>query len=163
MPVRQGEIVNTVAGRWQYLGDREDGSYGCGDPRTSLNGTPDCHRCWTAIIVDDYTGDDSGYDEEEELESAHIPAVYDYHQTNPLTVHNWPKETKKTELCFGVELEMEHKTSDYTDGQEELSTALGGRNGGAVSGSYILMRDGSLNDSGVELITSPYTLDYHQE
>jgi hypothetical protein len=60
---------------------------------------------------------------------------------------------------------MEHKRNVDSTGQQELAMALGGRMGGLpdVAGNYILAADGSLNASGVELITCPYTLDYHQK
>jgi hypothetical protein len=92
------------------------------------------------------------------------PPVYNYHETNPIRRHGWPTETQAHELCFGVELEMEHRRSNSSAGQRELSNALGGRDGhvDGCLGAFVLARDGSLNASGVELITSPYTLDYHQ-
>ena len=94
---------------------------------------------------------------------ANVAPVYGYHETTPIQVHGWPTETDEHELCFGVELEMEHKRDSAT-GQRELAAALGGRDGGLpdVAGRYVLERDGSLNQTGVELITNPYTLDYHR-
>lgn len=92
--------------------------------------------------------------------------VYGYHETDVLNQHGWPSVTPKKGLCFGVELEMEHKEEDSSEGQEQLSTLLGGKEGkerSDVPGNYILMRDGSLDSSGVELITAPYTLEYHQD
>jgi hypothetical protein len=91
--------------------------------------------------------------------------IWDYHQTNVLEVHGWPNVTPKNALCFGVELEMEHVDNSTRSGQTALLTALGGRDGGVtgVEGAYILMQDGSLDDCGVELITCPYTLDFHQK
>ena len=84
--------------------------------------------------------------------------TYSYHEVNVIDVQGWPSVTPKSSLAFGVELEMEHR--DGNDGsQDDMSDALGGRDG---NGTYILMSDGSLSDSGVELITLPYTLDYHQ-
>ena len=89
--------------------------------------------------------------------------TYGYHETTPIKVHGWPTEPAEHELCFGVELEMEHKRDSAT-GQHDLATALGGCNGGLpdVAGRYVLARDGSLNQTGVEIITNPYTLDYHR-
>ena len=94
---------------------------------------------------------------------ANAAPTYGYHETTPIQVHGWPTETAEHELCFGVELEMEHKRDSAT-GQRELAVALGGRNGGlpGVAGRYVLARDGSLNRTGVEVITNPYTLDYHR-
>jgi Putative amidoligase enzyme len=94
--------------------------------------------------------------------------IYDYHATNPIEIHGWNDKTPKNSLCFGVELEMEHKDEEYEEGAEDLSEQLGGRDGNngigdSAKGKYILMRDGSLNDSGVELITVPYTLEQHQK
>lgn len=96
--------------------------------------------------------------------------VYGYHATNPVSAFGWPPETEAHELCFGVELEMERKGRPTSNGLAEMSDALGGRDGslqelrdaGKLAGRYILARDGSLNETGVELITSPYTLGYHQ-
>jgi len=104
-------------------------------------------------------------------------AVFNYHETNPIDAHGgWPTVTPKNSLCFGVELEMEYRGDDDDDGLNEesseaqfsLSSALGGMYGDSPApnlggGKYILMNDGSLADSGVELITCPYTLDYHQD
>ena len=89
-------------------------------------------------------------------------AVFSYHAATPMEVHGWPSETPKDSLCFGVELEMEASDSNSTS-QDDVAAALGGRMGGnAEGGTYILMNDGSLNDTGVELITNPYTLEFHQ-
>ena len=89
-------------------------------------------------------------------------AVFSYHSATPMAVHGWPAKTPKTSLCFGVELEMEASDSDSTS-QDDLADALGGRTGGnAEGGTYILMNDGSLDSTGVELITNPYTLEFHQ-
>lgn len=96
--------------------------------------------------------------------------TYGYHETNPIRRFEWPPETQRHELCFGVELEMERKGPPTERGSQQLSAALGGRDGNLqglrdanlLSGRYILARDGSLNATGVELITSPYTLEFHQ-
>lgn len=95
--------------------------------------------------------------EAEDEETSNVD-IYGYHDTNPISTHGWPNETPRESLCYGVELEMEHASDDGTDGQSSLCNALGGRDG---NGRYILMEDGSLNDSGVELITLPYTLKAH--
>lgn len=87
--------------------------------------------------------------------------VWGYHELNNIQAFGWPKETPKASLCFGVELEMEHRRSNTQEGQAALSSALGGRIG-APPHRYLLARDGSLNASGVELITNPYTLEFHQ-
>jgi len=76
--------------------------------------------------------------------------------TNVINVHGWPDVTPKNALCFGVELEMEPRRNTT---QAEVCRALDGARG---NGTYILKEDGSL-DSGVELVTLPYTLDYHRE
>jgi hypothetical protein len=59
---------------------------------------------------------------------------------------------------------MENKHRASSEGHSELVAALGGPDGHAdtIPGKYILARDGSLNTSGVELITNPYTLEFHQ-
>jgi hypothetical protein len=128
-------------------------------------------NCYYSDTVDAYyTSTEAAYEDEqqhrENIERESRVGVYDYHATNPIEVHNWDIKTPRNSLCFGVELEMEHKNDDYEDGQHELAGALGGRHGDhgidSAKGKYILMRDGSLNDSGVELITVPYTLEAHQ-
>jgi hypothetical protein len=91
--------------------------------------------------------------------------IYSYHATTPFVVHGgWPTATPKNGLCFGVELEMENAASDSQSGGEDLAARLGGCAGSASfgDGRYILMSDGSLSASGVELITLPYTLEFHQ-
>jgi uridine kinase len=105
--------------------------------------------------------------------------IYNYHGTTPIQTHGWPRATPKNSLCFGVELEMEHKESkeqdedednndDYSQMQKSICRALrfsdGTDRGGipGVEGRYVLEHDGSLNESGVELVTCPYTLDFHQ-
>jgi len=129
-------------------------------------------RCYYSEICDAYYSDyDNAYDDEmqarDRADDEARNGVYDYHATNPIEIHGWDKETPKTSLCFGVELEMEHKDDDDGGGQTEISAALGGKRGvhgmESAKGKYILMRDGSLNDSGVELITVPYTLEGHQK
>jgi hypothetical protein len=75
--------------------------------------------------------------------------------TNVLNVHGWPRETPADALCFGVELEMEPRGAT----QREVVDELGGCRG---NGRYILKEDGSL-ESGVELVTLPYMLDYHRK
>lgn len=87
--------------------------------------------------------------------------VWGYHEVNNIQLFGWPKETPRAALCFGVELEMEHKRDNTPSGQVALSQALQGRIGGPKR-RYVLARDGSLNASGVELITNPYTLAFHQ-
>lgn len=116
------------------------------------------HNCYRS----EESGEWFAYEEErDEYDRRNSPrAVYGYHDTTPQEAHGgWPRETPRNSLCFGVELEMEHADDEY--GQSELADALGGRDGD--TGRYILMSDGSLNESGVELITQPYTLDYHQK
>lgn len=90
--------------------------------------------------------------------------AYGYHETTPIREHGWPEETAEHELCFGVELEMENKRSASSEGHSALVAALGGPDGhtDTIPGKYILARDGSLDASGVELITNPYTLEFHQ-
>ena len=79
--------------------------------------------------------------------------------TNILDRLPWPSNVKHTELCFGVEFEME-PLEHSSRKQRELAAALGGPNGDEKS--YILSYDGSL-DHGVELITLPQTLEQHQK
>jgi len=106
----------------------------------------------------DYNRDE--YDEEYLSQHGDGETIYEYHETDAIDALGWPDETPENGLCFGVELEMEHKTRASYAGMLELSQALKGRDG---NGKYILMHDGSLNASGVELITLPYTLDGHQK
>jgi hypothetical protein len=136
----------------------------------ALYNNPTYYAVWYAqqyFYLDARTGiwfrDSVQWSEYQRQRSATTP-TYQYHETNPIQRHGWPTMTAAYELCFGVELEMEHKRLNDENGCRALSVALGGRDGGlpGVSGQYILARDGSLNLSGVELITSPYTLNYHQ-
>lgn len=123
---------------------------------------------WTYDSVDG-----EWYEDADNAPSRQERATYSYHETNPIELFGWPEATPKNSLCFGVELEMEARSDSEAEddddgadegnaGQDSISEALGGRNGGAKPEHFILMNDGSLNDSGVELITSPFTLDYHQ-
>jgi hypothetical protein len=82
--------------------------------------------------------------------------LYNYHDVDVIGVHGWPQQSSRAALLFGVELEMESRGL-------YLPPLLGGRDGGmANEGQYILMEDGSLDSTGVELITCPYTLEFHQ-
>jgi hypothetical protein len=116
-----------------------------------------------------YLSDDAAAEADREYyrDESDMP-TFDYHSVTPMSVHGWPDATPGDSLCFGVELEMEAADSDYTS-QEDLGKALGGRTGmgsrvsnDGIAGTYILMNDGSLNATGVELITNPYTLEFHQ-
>lgn len=79
--------------------------------------------------------------------------IYDS-DVDVVEIHGWPSATPRDALCFGVELEMECGGS-----RGELTERLGGRDGS--DRRYILKSDGSL-DNGIELVTGPYTLEYHQ-
>lgn len=77
--------------------------------------------------------------------------------TNVIKMHGFPAVTKKDGLCFGVELEMQPNRA-HTHSQ--VVGILGGK---FVAGRpYILCRDSSIGDAGVELITLPYTLEAHK-
>jgi hypothetical protein len=103
---------------------------------------------WFASRED--SGDDDSDDDRDDGES-----LYGY-GTNIMRIHGWPGQVAKESLCFGVELEME---PDGEHSQADVIHALGGRDG---DGRYILAHDGSLSD-GVEAITLPYPLEYHQK
>jgi hypothetical protein len=77
--------------------------------------------------------------------------------TNVIKMLGFPKVTSKDALCFGVELEMLPKNGIS---QEAVVETLGGK--WVAERPYILCRDGSLGDSGVEMITLPYTLNVHK-
>lgn len=81
--------------------------------------------------------------------------LYAYNK-NVVDLHGWPTETAEDSLCMGVELESEPKRG-FSQG--ELVDALGGKRG---NGRYMLKSDGSLT-YGAELVTLPYTLEYHQQ
>jgi hypothetical protein len=99
-----------------------------------------------------WESDDAWHDSAEEDDQ---DTLADY-STDVLEVHGWPRETSRHALCFGVELEMETTTD-----RETVVRMLGGKHG---DGRYILKSDGSLNyDSGIELVTLPYTLDQHAQ
>lgn len=78
--------------------------------------------------------------------------IYDS-DADVIDVHGWPSVTPRSALCFGVELEFE------CDSVSDVAERLGGRDGN--DGKYLLKSDGSL-DNGIELVTGPYTLEYHQ-
>jgi hypothetical protein len=86
--------------------------------------------------------------------------IFGYHDVDVIEHLGWPDATPRDSLCMGVELEMEHREDNSEDGQAALCAALGGREG---NGRYVLMTDGSLNDSGVEMVTLPYTLEFHRD
>lgn len=124
------------------------------------------HNCYHSSDGDQWFADEYQRDEYDDARRSD-GYIFDYHATNAQDEHGgWPSQTPRNSLCFGIELEMENREDDSEDGGQALSNALGGRTGVAKSfgeGRYILMRDGSLADSGVELITQPYTLDFHQK
>ena len=94
-------------------------------------------------------------DYEEESEEDDDAILYEY-GTNVIHEHGWPRRTRKTSLCFGVELELEATTHlNFMQTIEDF----GGRDG---NGRFLLKRDGSLDDYGMELVTLPYTLDDHR-
>jgi hypothetical protein len=83
-------------------------------------------------------------------------SVFSY-GTNIIRMCGFPAQTNRDALCFGVELEMVPKPNTA---HEAVVEALGGK---WVTGrGYILCRDGSLGDAGVEMITLPYTLADHK-
>lgn len=91
--------------------------------------------------------------------------IFGYHEVNNVQLFGWPEVTPRNSLCFGVELEMENRIIRSREGGSVISAALGGRldeaYGNTIKNRFVLARDGSLGESGIELITNPYTLDYH--
>lgn len=85
-------------------------------------------------------------------------AIFAY-GTNVIKMYGFPEVTKRDELCFGVELEMQ-PNSNHT--QSHVVAALGSKYVNSPSHPYILCRDSSIGDRGVELITLPYTLANHK-
>lgn len=77
--------------------------------------------------------------------------------TNIIKMHGFPSVTKRTDLCFGVELEMQPNANHN---HAQVISALGGK--WVVERPYILCRDSSIGEAGVELITLPYTLANHK-
>lgn len=81
------------------------------------------------------------------------------YSTDIMDVLGWPRGLKPDALCFGVELEMEAKGSNYAN---DIVSLLGGSDG-TKTGRAILKHDGSLREGrGVELVTLPDTLEGHQ-
>lgn len=77
--------------------------------------------------------------------------------TNIIKMHGFPAVTGHEDLCLGVELEMQpNRKSNHT----QLITALGGK--WVEARPYILCRDSSIGEAGVEMITLPYTLANHK-
>lgn len=93
------------------------------------------------------------YEYSPEAEAEENGDIHDY-DADVLDIHGWPDATPRLGLCFGIELEME-----CGSGRGDLAEALGGRDGDGAK--YILKSDGSLQN-GIELVTGPYTLEYHQ-
>lgn len=77
--------------------------------------------------------------------------------TNIIKMHGFPTITKRNDLCFGVELEMQ-PNDNHT--QEQVVAILGGKF--VSERPYILCADSSLGAAGVEMITLPYTLANHK-
>jgi hypothetical protein len=77
--------------------------------------------------------------------------------TNIIKMHGFPAITKRTDLCYGVELEMQ---PNRTHNHDQLVVALGGKY--VADRPYILCRDSSIGAAGVELITLPFTLANHK-
>lgn len=79
--------------------------------------------------------------------------------TNVIKMLGFPETTKRDELCYGVELEM---VPNRTHTHANVVQALGGKFVQSAEHPYILCRDGSLGNDGVEMITLPYTLANHK-
>jgi len=77
--------------------------------------------------------------------------------TNIIKMLGFPSVTAKDALCFGVELEMVPKMNNH---HQNVVDTLGGK--WVPERPYILCRDGSLGDAGVEMITLPFTLAAHK-
>jgi hypothetical protein len=100
-------------------------------------------------------GRDEGY-ARSHLQSCEGRNVFGY-GTNVLSMKGWPERTHKDSLCLGIELEMQPNSGHD---QEDVTEALGTKY--SEENPYILCHDGSLGDSGVEMITLPYTLADHK-
>lgn len=68
--------------------------------------------------------------------------------------------TKRTKRFMGVELEVEVKNADTSRVLEEINNVI---NDGEVGRKAFFEKDGSLSDSGFEIITNPMGLDKHTE
>lgn len=82
------------------------------------------------------------------------------YSTNVLTLCPWPESSDKSALLFGVELEMEGRGQSPRGIVSALPVFDGVE---AKERRFIIKADGSLDDGGVELVTMPFTLDYHRE
>lgn len=78
--------------------------------------------------------------------------LFDYSEN---VMSHFPKNWARDALVFGVELEMEGGGASASD----VVRALGGKEGDR----FILKEDGSLDDSGVELVTVPMSLADHRK
>lgn len=78
------------------------------------------------------------------------------YSANPLDFHPWDGRNASNALVFGVELEMEPTRGNS---QSTLCKLLGVQGDGST---FILKSDGSLTE-GVELVTTPLTLDQHKD
>lgn len=68
--------------------------------------------------------------------------------------------TKRTKRFMGVELEVEVKNANTSNVLERLNDEI---NDGDVGRNVFFEKDGSLSDSGFEIITNPMGLDKHTE
>lgn len=117
-----------------------------------------CDRCDNVFHINErHTHDSNWYcdncitevqEEEGEAEECDYEGVYSYHNYpsgyNPKRCKNDPDP-----LYMGVELEVDGGSFDYDDFKEDDYL-------------YHFEHDGSLSNRGVELITQPCTLKYHQ-
>lgn len=127
-----------------------------------------CEECGNYYHEDDMEYDEDGdryycstcY--EQMCESSNSGMVMNYHAHKGMYARNIlskPEEVGILDTLYtqGTETEMENK--DHTrDNESELLEVLGG-----CGLKPVFERDGSLNSTGVEMITMPYTYDYLME
>ena len=121
----------------------ERGDYGC------------CENCCDSFCGDDLRIGADGYyycwSCYEEEEGCHDRRVRSYHEhKNEFTPYKLDKE--KNPYYIGFELEIEHK-DNTTRNEEEALDILQNLN-------VVFEEDGSLNDSGVEIISQPQSYNY---
>lgn len=113
-------------------------------------------RNWYESDDGEWYENEQGSDDDEESgdvdDAGRLPS-----DANPVDLLGWPSENKHTDLVFGVELEME--ALSYTS---RVVNALDTDNGIDTKRRFIIKYDGSLDSTGVELCTLPYTLDQHR-
>lgn len=109
-----------------------------------------CDSCCEVMWRDDVNWTDDGGGYCDECYSEHSRDIRRYHNNPPKRIHYGSGETPSG-MLIGTEIETEHK-----DGDENMNERIEITRKYGEDENYIYqMRDGSLDDSGIECITQP--------